>query len=111
DGTLAADRAYPRPTRPGNLSRFARVQAIMSLRKAAAAAAVWAALAASGCDRNQAAGPPPTMPPMPVALTTARVTPIEDATDYVATVKSLHSTTIQPQIDGQITQILVKSGD
>jgi RND family efflux transporter MFP subunit len=37
--------------------------------------------------------------------------PIEDATEYVATLKSLHSTTVQPQIDGQITQILVKSGD
>jgi RND family efflux transporter MFP subunit len=29
----------------------------------------------------------------------------------VATLKSLHSTTIQPQIEGQITQIFVKSGD
>jgi RND family efflux transporter MFP subunit len=29
----------------------------------------------------------------------------------VASLKSLHSTTVQPQIDGQITQILVKSGD
>ena len=37
--------------------------------------------------------------------------PIEDASEYVATLKSLRSTTIQPQIDGQITQILVKSGD
>ena len=36
---------------------------------------------------------------------------MEDATEYVATLKSLSSTTIQPQIDGQITQILVKSGD
>jgi RND family efflux transporter MFP subunit len=36
---------------------------------------------------------------------------MEDATEYVATLKSLHSTTIQPQIDGQITEILVKSGD
>jgi RND family efflux transporter MFP subunit len=41
----------------------------------------------------------------------ARTTPIEDATEYVATLKSLRSTTIKPQIDGQITQIFVKSGD
>lgn len=37
--------------------------------------------------------------------------PVEDATEYVATLKSLRSTTVQPQTDGQITQIAVKSGD
>ena len=37
--------------------------------------------------------------------------PIEEATEYVGTLKSLHSTTIQPQVDGQITRIFVKSGD
>ena len=37
--------------------------------------------------------------------------PVEDATEYVATLKSLRSTTVQPQTDGQITRILVKSGD
>ena len=31
--------------------------------------------------------------------------------EYVATLKSLHSTAVQPQIDGQIIEILVKSGD
>jgi multidrug efflux pump subunit AcrA (membrane-fusion protein) len=51
------------------------------------------------------------MPPTPVALADARPTAIEDTTEYVATLKSLRSTTVQPQIDGQITQILVKSGD
>jgi RND family efflux transporter MFP subunit len=44
-------------------------------------------------------------------LADAHSVPIEDTTEYVATLKSLRSTTIQPQIDGQITQILVKSGD
>ncbi len=51
------------------------------------------------------------MPPTPVAVSEARLAPIEDATEYVATLKSLRSTPIQPQIDGQITQIFVKSGD
>jgi RND family efflux transporter MFP subunit len=87
----------------------------MSLRRTAGAAVVWAivwtALAATACNRSQRAGPPPQMPPTPVTLATAAVTPIEEATEYVATLKSLQSTTIQPQIDGQITQILVKSGD
>jgi RND family efflux transporter MFP subunit len=46
-----------------------------------------------------------------VKVEAARVSLIEDATEYVATLKSLRSTAIQPQIDGQITQIFVKSGD
>ena len=50
-------------------------------------------------------------PPAPVKLETARRAPIEDSTEYVATLASLSSTAIQPQIDGQITQIFVKSGD
>jgi RND family efflux transporter MFP subunit len=51
------------------------------------------------------------MPPTPVSLTTAAAKPIENATEYVGTLKSLRSTTVQPQVDGQITQILVKAGD
>jgi len=51
------------------------------------------------------------MPPTPVALTAAHPAPLDDATEYVATLKSLHSTAIQPQTDGQITTIMVKSGD
>ena len=46
-----------------------------------------------------------------MTITTAAAVPIDDATEYVATLKSLHSTTIQPQVDGQITHIFVKSGD
>lgn len=63
---------------------------------------------ACGRGQNQA---PPTFPPTPVTIETARAQPIDDTTEYVATLKSLHSTGIQPQIDGQITQIFVKSGD
>ena len=77
----------------------------------AASAALWAALAVAACNRPQTNGPPPQMPPTPVTLATAETRPIEETTEYVATLKSLRSTTIQPQIDGQITQILVKSGD
>jgi len=74
-------------------------------------AVMWAVLAAAACNRTQTAGPPPQMPPTPVTLVTAAAKPIEETTEYVAMLKSLRSTTIQPQIDGQITQILVKSGD
>jgi len=51
------------------------------------------------------------MPPTPVAIQAAAMSPVDDTTEYVATLKSLRSTTVQPQIDGQVTQIHVKSGD
>ncbi len=83
-----------------------------SFRKTAGAAALLAAWVGSACNRGgQAAAGPPQMPPTPVSLATAQSKPIDQTTEYVATLKSLRSTTVQPQIDGQITQILVKSGD
>jgi RND family efflux transporter MFP subunit len=78
-----------------------------------AAAAVSAiALTSTACGGGTA-GPPGGMgfPPAAVKLDTAKRLPIEDSTEYVATLASLSSTPIQPQIDGQITEILVKSGD
>lgn len=82
----------------------------MMRRTLLAAAGVMAVVCVSACGRGQA-GPPPAFPPTPVTLEPARVTAVEDATEYVATLKSLRSTTVQPQTDGQITRILVKSGD
>ena len=80
----------------------------MSYRSALVAVAA-AAGALTGCNRGQA--PPPgasAMPPTAVKITVAASKPIQDATEYVATLKSLHSTSIQPQTDGQITNIYVK---
>ena len=66
---------------------------------------------ASACNRAPA-GPPAgqAMPPTPIALAVAQAAPIEDSSEYVASLKSLRSTTVQPQIDGQITKILVAAG-
>jgi len=71
------------------------------------------ALVSAACKggQNGAAAGPPQMPPTAVALKTAAMSPVDETTEYVATLKSLRSTTVQPQIDGQITQIFVKSGD
>jgi RND family efflux transporter MFP subunit len=82
----------------------------MSWRTVGLTTAALALLLESACNKGESA-PPPAMPPTPVALAAATAAPIEDATEYVATLKSLRSTVIQPQIDGQITQILVTSGD
>ena len=78
---------------------------------AATAFTAFLALSSLACTQSQTAAGPPAMPPTPVALAPAKPTAIEDTTEYVATLKSLRSTAIQPQIDGQVTQIFVKSGD
>src|ERR1017187_6396687 len=48
---------------------------------------------------------------MPVKVQTAKVQKVDDATDYVATLKSRDSAVVMPQVEGIITQILVHSGE
>src|SRR5438270_3275424 len=58
-------------------------------------------------SQASAAAPPATS----VTVQTVRDQVIQDASDYVASLKSRRSANISPQVDGQITRIFVKSGD
>jgi RND family efflux transporter MFP subunit len=83
----------------------------MSFRTVLAAAALCLAVL-PGCNRGaQAPAGPPPFPPVAVKLEIAKPAPIEDTSEYIAVLKSLRSTAVQPQIDGQVTEIFVKSGD
>lgn len=56
-------------------------------------------------------GPPGGgMPAMGVEAITLSAKPVERVNEYIATVKSRRSTTIQPQVEGFITRIAVQSG-
>ncbi len=85
------------------------------LTQAAFVLTVGAAAACSGSAPNGAAagGAPPggAMPPMPVEIVTLAPKPIEQIGEFVGTIKSRRQTTIQPQAEGIITKISVKSGD
>ncbi len=48
---------------------------------------------------------------MPVEMVTLAPTPIAEFSEYVGTVKSRRSSTIQPQAEGFLTRLAVKSGD
>jgi RND family efflux transporter MFP subunit len=48
---------------------------------------------------------------MPVEVVTLEERPVEQATEFVGTVKSRRSTLVQPQVEGFVTKILVRSGD
>ncbi|HEV7218972.1 MAG TPA: efflux RND transporter periplasmic adaptor subunit [Terriglobales bacterium] len=65
---------------------------------------------AVGCGNTQmkAAAAPQAMP---VSTQTVSLSPVPRMDEYVATVKSRRSASIQPQVDGSLTRILVKSGD
>ena len=49
--------------------------------------------------------------PSGVTIVTLETKPLEQASEFISTVRSLNSTSVQPQVEGRITQIFVKSGD
>src|SRR5437762_3334454 len=63
----------------------------------------------SGCTSTEAK--PAASQAMPVKVQTISLSPVARQDEYVATVKSRRSASIQPQVDGSLTRILVKSGD
>jgi len=65
----------------------------------------------AGCNgKGQAAGPAEDFA-MPVKVQPAQPKKVDDSSEYVATIKSRFSVTLQPQVEGQITHIFVKSGN
>jgi RND family efflux transporter MFP subunit len=69
-----------------------------------------AVLAMSGCGKDTKAAPPGPQA-MPVKVYEAQAVPVNETSDYVATLKSRDSAVIMPQVEGQIVQINVHSGD
>lgn len=66
----------------------------------------------AACGRQSAAGggqaaPPPTQ----VQTVTLELRPVEQASEFIATIQSLRSTTVQPEVDGVVTEIFVHAGD
>ena len=57
------------------------------------------------------AGDPGVRPPAPVQVVTLARRPVEQSTELMGVVKSRQSTTVQPQVEGFVTRILVHSGD
>jgi RND family efflux transporter MFP subunit len=66
----------------------------------------------SGCQKSAADNPPgAAAPATPVRIQIAASVNIPDTTEYLSLLKSRHSASINPQVEGQITRIFVKSGD
>jgi RND family efflux transporter MFP subunit len=70
------------------------------------------ALAAAGCEKK--AAPPAAgagMQGFPVQTSTVALSPVPQSSEYVATIKSRRSATLQPQVEGRLTAINAHSGD
>ena len=66
--------------------------------------------ACGGAPQGGPGGPGGGMPPSAVEVVTLAARPVEQTTEFVATLKSRRSSTIQPQVEGFITRIAVTSG-
>jgi RND family efflux transporter MFP subunit len=73
------------------------------------------AMGAAGCGAKStsvnASGEGGAGEAMPVQVQVVESKPIAETTEYLALLKSRHSATINPQVEGYITRIFVKSGD
>jgi RND family efflux transporter MFP subunit len=71
----------------------------------------------AACNREPAAaggaagGGRGAAPPAAVKILALETKPIEQSSDFIASLRSLHASTIQPEIEGLVTRIFVKSGD
>ena len=73
-----------------------------------------ALVVSAACGGNQPAQGAPAggaPPPSGVGMLTLQEKPVEQSSEFIATVRSLRSTTVQPEVEGLVTRIFVKSGD
>ena len=78
-------------------------------------AVLFAAVLLSACGEDQNAqapgGGPGAFPPMEVKTVVLEAKPIPQSSEFVATIRSLRSTTVQPQVEGIVRQVFVRAGD
>ncbi len=67
-------------------------------------------LMATGCQKKPASAGL-AMQGLPVQTVTVAMAPVAQTSEYVATIKSRRSATLQPQVSGAVTEIYVRSGD
>ncbi|MCU1241770.1 MAG: hypothetical protein JWO71_2496 [Candidatus Acidoferrum typicum] len=67
----------------------------------------------AGCGKTSAGDPKTSGAPqaMPVQVRIAEAQTVPETTEYLSILKSRHSANINPQVEGYITKIYVKSGD
>ena len=84
-----------------------------TLRLSVPIAVAWLAAGSVACNRPEAQGAPGAggMPPTQVKTVTLAPKPVPQSSEFIAVVRSLRSTTVQPQVEGLVRRIFVKAGD
>ena len=82
---------------------------ILSPRRVLPVIVCAAASLVTGCKPAPTAAAAPQA--MPVQVSSVTLTPVPTSDTYVSTIKSRRSATMQPQIDGNIVKMVVRSGD
>jgi RND family efflux transporter MFP subunit len=91
-----------RPPAPGGFTRARAATLVLLL----------AASAACGGTKGQSQAPPQGGPPAAgVSIVTLAPKPIPEASEFIAAIRSLRSTTVQPEGEGIVVKIFVKAGD
>ncbi|HLH08844.1 MAG TPA: efflux RND transporter periplasmic adaptor subunit [Terriglobales bacterium] len=84
----------------------------MAKRQTITLLALAGVMLSTSCSRPAEGNAPVATPQaMPVKVETAKLQRVGEYTDYLATLKSRNSAVIQPQVEGDVTRIFVKSGD
>jgi RND family efflux transporter MFP subunit len=86
------------------------VSTMMNIRRVIVPLACAASWLVAGCKSDPPAAAP-AMQAMPVQVAPVTLSPVPTTDTYVATIKSRRSATMQPQVDGNLVEIFVKSGD
>ncbi len=83
------------------------------LKSSLSSALLLAAAITSACGGSDAANgaAPAAPPPAAVSIVTLTEQPVAQTSDFIATLRSRRSTTIQPEVSGIVTRIHVKPGD
>lgn len=89
------------------MANYLRKYANTLLLVGLAAASLTPGCSSKADQKAEANGPPA----MPVKVQEAQPVPVNDSAEYVATLKSRDSAVIMPQVEGQVTQIFVHSGE
>lgn len=97
----------PRPTPPPSRSRRTRPLALL-----VPWLSILSGLAAlqAGCNRAQEVPAAGEEPPTGVRIATVTAATLSERGEYLATLRSRRQVAVQPQIDGQVTQIFVAAG-
>src|SRR5262245_16028171 len=73
-------------------------------------AAVLASICLGGCGKDPSAAGHTGPQAFPVKVITAEAQLVPISTDYLATLKSRNSSILQPQVDGEVIKVFVRSG-